>query len=310
MATIGSIADKVACGGAIGANTGKLGCLSLFGTPEHLLAFKKGTVIPTATVFDIAYLSPLIQKGTVIPIMGASAFEDVSAEDAYSTNSSGVKRLNLKGLVEYKLMFEEGHEFYRELSKLEGYKNFDFVIGDDEGNWMFATKSDGSFRGFTGGHTTPELTKRKSPGGDAEQKSFLVQFLDRLEWDKNYSIVHQSQLDFSPSDVPSVNGANLAFDAVPTASDATLTVSVKLSGDESTAVEGLAIANFTYTVEGATEVPSAIAESTPGVYTLTVASLVTTETITIDLWDGSLNVDVTDLGGVLYRSEVLATNVV
>ncbi|MCP5078141.1 MAG: hypothetical protein GY951_08820, partial [Psychromonas sp.] len=220
------------------------------------------------------------------------------------------KRLNLKGLPEYKLMFEEGHEFYRELAKLEGYKNFDFVIGDDEGNWMLATKSSGDYQGFTAGHQTPELTKRKVPGGDSESKSFLVQFLDRLQWDKNYAILHQAELDFSPSDVPSVNGVTLAFDVVPSDTDTTLTVSAVLSGDQSTAVEGLAVANFVYTVDGATVVPSGISETSAGVYELTVAAVATAEVLVLDLWDGSLNVDVTDLSGVLYRSDSITATVI
>lgn len=310
MATITSIANKVACGGATKANTGKLGCLSLFGTPEHLLAFQKGTVIPGSTEFNIAYLEPLIQKGQVVPIMGASAFEDVSGEDSYSTNSSGVKRLNLKGLVEYSLSFEEGHEFYRQIAKLEGYKGYDFVIGDDEGNWMLATRSDGSYRGFTAGHLTPELTKRKAPGGDAEMKKLMVQFLERSEFDTNYAIMHQAQLDFSPVDIPSVNGATMTFNTVPADSETTLSVNVVLSGDENTPVEGLDVANFIYTVDGATVVPSGINEDTPGNYTLTVASVATSEALVLDLWDGSLNVDVTKLGTILYRSEELTAIVV
>ncbi len=310
MSTISSIADKVACGGAAKSNTGKLGCLSLFGTPEHLLAFKKGTVIPGNTEFNIAYLEPLIQSGTVVPIMGASAFEDVSAEDTYSTNSSGVKRLNLKGLVEYSLTFEEGHEFYREIAKLEGYKNYDFVIGDDEGNWMLATRSDGSYRGFTAGHLTPEMTKRKVSGGDAEMKKLMVQFTERNEFDTNYAILHQAELDFSPVDIPSVNGANLTFNAVPADAETSLSVMAVLSGDNNTVIEGLAVENFIYTVDGATVVPSGLTEDTPGNYTLTVAAVATGEVLVLDLWDGSLNVDVTKLGSVLYRSDELTATVV
>ena len=194
--SITSIANKLPCGGASAANTGKLGCLSLFGTPTHMLALRKGTKILAAADFDIAYLLPLVQAGTIIPLINASAFEDVSGEDTYSTNTSGVKRLNLKGLPEYKLMFEEGHEFYRQIAELEGYKNFDYIIGDEEGNWMLATNSDGTFSGFAAGHSTPELTKRKVAGGDAESKSFLVQFLLRSQWDSNYAILHVDELDF------------------------------------------------------------------------------------------------------------------
>ena len=57
--TISSIADKLACAGAFLANTGKLGCLSLFGEPAHLIAMQKGSVILAADNFDIAFLKPL-----------------------------------------------------------------------------------------------------------------------------------------------------------------------------------------------------------------------------------------------------------
>ena len=40
-AIIGDIANKKACGGHDTANTGKLGCLQLFGTPEHFIGIKK-----------------------------------------------------------------------------------------------------------------------------------------------------------------------------------------------------------------------------------------------------------------------------
>ena len=109
-----TIASKVACGTGTSINTGKLGCLSLFGTPAHLIAMPKGYIIPKETEFNDAFIRPLVQKRILIPIIDSSSFEDVSAEDAYSTNTSGVKRLNLEGLPEYKLMFEEGHEFYRQ----------------------------------------------------------------------------------------------------------------------------------------------------------------------------------------------------
>lgn len=308
--TIASIAGKVACGGAIAANTGKLGCLSLFGTPEHLLALRKGTKILSTESFDLAYLTPSIQKGTIIPLMGASAFEDVSGEDTYSTNASGEKRLNLKGLVEYKLMFEEGHEFYRELSKLEGYKQFDFIIGDENGNWLMVVNSDGSYGGFEAGHTTPELTKRKVAGGDAESKSFLVQFLNRDEFDTDYTILHRAELDFSPNDVPAVNGAELNWDTVPVATDTDLIVQVSLTGDRSTLVEGALVANFLLTVNASEVTPSGVVESASGgVYTISFTpALAGSDDVSIDLV-GSGGIDVTNVDDVLYRSDALEITV-
>jgi len=312
MAIISSIADKKACSGANTANTGKLGCLSLFGTPEHLLALRKGTTIPAATDFNIAYITPLVQNGTIIPLIGASAFEDVSAEDTYSTNSSGIKRLNLKGLPEYKLMFEEGHEFYKELAELEGYKSYDFIIGDDEGNWMLVENSSGDYHGFTAGHHTPELTMRKVKGGDAESKSLLVQFLDRLEWDKNYVILHQDQLGFVPNDIPAVNGVNLSFNAVPADLGTTVSINAVLSSDNNTPVEGLTDdTNWKATIDGTTDnAVTGVTEDTPGNYTLTLSALSSGESLKIDLEDSLTSTPVAISGGVLYRSDDGATEVV
>jgi len=299
MSTITDIAGKVACGGSIDANLGKIGCLSLFGTPDHLLAVRRGTKIPANTTFDLAYLTPLIQAGTIIPLMGASAFEDLSAEDAYSTNTSGVKRLNLKGLPEYKFMYEEGHEFYRQLDKLEGYKSFDYIIGDDEGNWMMATNADGTFSGFLGGHTTPELTKRKVPGGDAESKSLLIQFLERSQFDRDYTILHQTDLTFSPLDVPLVNGVILDYTTVVVAGTS-VEVTATLAQDHSTAVEGLT--EFQVLVNGVLEAAASVAAGTnANDYVITTTStLASTDTVVVYLGVAPLYVE--ESNTVLYRA--------
>ena len=292
----------VICGGGETPNTGKLGCLSLFGEPTHLLGIQKGYKIPEATVFDIAFLTPLIQKGLVIPLIDASSFEDVSGEDSYSTNAKGVKRLNLKGLPEYKLMFEEGHEFYRELDKIRSFKAMDFIIGDDMGNWMVVKNSDGSYGGFTAGHVTPELTKRKVSGGDAEMKSLLVQFLNRLQWDRNYGILEQSSLDFSPNEVPAINGVHIEFVTAPSDGDTTLVVSVHLNSDHNSKVVGLAVADFMVKAVGSSVVVSAVSESPDGTYTLTIPAIATGNNIEVGLWDSTLNTEVALSSDDLFRA--------
>jgi hypothetical protein len=302
--SISQIADKVACGGGISANTGKLGCLSLFGTPDNLLAIKRGTKLAGSSIFNLATINTLVKAGTIIPLIGASSFEDVSAEDGYSTNTSGVKRLNLKGLPEYKFMYEEGHEFYRQLDKLEGYKSFDYIIGDDEGNWMLAVNADGTYSGFSAGHTTPALTKRKVPGGEAESKSVMIQFLERGQFDRDYAILHQQQLDFNPWDVPCVNGVNLTFTSVPIAGT-TLNVTAKLAQDNSTPVEG--IVQFTFDLNGVTTTVVPVAGPNAGTYVLTVPAMVSTDDIGVYI--GTASNRVVEITSILYRSNDLTDEV-
>lgn len=309
--SIASIASKKSCSGANSdINTGKLGCLSLFGTPAHMIGFSTAHSIPAATEFNVAYLTPLVQKGTAVALIDASSFEDVSGEDSYSTNTKGIKRLNVKGLPEYRSMYEEGHEFYRELDKLEGYKNKNWIIGDTDGNWMLVKKSNGDFKGFTGGHTTPELTKRKTEGGDAESKSLLVQFIDRLEWDRNYEILHAEDLDFTPQEVPVINGIEITFDAVPGDTDTEFDVTVVLASDRNTGVEGLLVTDFVYQADGATVVPSAVVDNGSGSYTLTVAAVNSGDVLTLDTWDSSLNTKAIVSNEVLYRAIEAATETV
>jgi hypothetical protein len=307
--SIATIASKKACTGSNSANTGKLGCLSLFGTPAHLLAFAKGTTVPAATEINDAYLRPLIQKGIIIPLIDASNFEDVSAEDAYSTNAKGIKRLNLKGLPEYKLTFEEGHEFYREMDKMESYKSYDYWIGDTDGNWMVVRRSDGDFKAFNAGHTTPELTKRQVEGGDPESKSIVVQFLTRLEWDRQYEILHAENLPFTPQEIPLINGVEIGFDSVPAGGATEIDITVKLAADRNTGVEGLLVADFAYTANGATVVPSAIVDNGEGSYKLTVDAIVSAQTLTIGTWHGATNSQTADSNGVLYRNVEVASEV-
>ena len=310
MADIQSIANQLSCGANDTPNTGKLGCLSLFDAPDNLLAVRKGFKIPANTVFDLAYITPLIQTGDIIPLINASSFEDVSGEDTYSTNSAGVKRLNLKGLPEYKFMYEEGNEFYRELDKMTSFKSFDFIIGDVKGNWMVATNSDGSFGGFTAGHATAELRKNAVQGGDAESKSLMIQFLDRLQLDRNYAILHQDQLTFVPSEVPSVNGVHIEFVTVPADSDTAIDVTLHLNSDHSTTVVGATTAaNYVVTVDGVTATLGTITENPEGKYNIVItspASLGTGEVIIVTLSNGA-NANVVDIGGVLFRATPVGT---
>jgi hypothetical protein len=307
--SIASIASKKACSGASAANTGKLGCLSLFGTPAHMLLFQKGYVIPAETNVNVAWMKPLVQKGIITPLIDSSAFEDVSGTDSYSTNTKGVKRLNLKGLPEYKLMFEEGHEFYRELSRLESFKSKDAWIGDTDGNWMVVKQSDGDFSAFSAGHITPELTKRKVEGGDAESKSILVQFLNRLEWDKNYEILHAEELDFIPQEVPTINGVVITMDAIPAAAATTVDFTVVLASDKDTLVAGLVATNFAYAVNGVVGAMSVV-ENSDGKYTGTITAVSSAEVLTIATVDAGTVTDVADSNGVLYRNSGVTSEVV
>lgn len=309
MATIANIANKVnSCSGG-SASTGRLGCNVEFGTPLHLIGLKSGTIIPAETEFNLAYINTLVQAGKAIPLTSADSFEDMSGEDSMSTAASGIEKLNLKGLPKYKLTYLEGHQFYKEIAKLEGFKDLDFLIGDHEGNWKLVLRSDGDYKGFGAGMVLPEMTKSRVQGGDSESKSIIVQFLSRREWDEDYDILLRDNLENDPEDFQGVNPATLAFDVVPTDLDTTLVVSTVLDSDNSTVIEGLTETDFLVTVDGVTTSSTAVEAS--GVYTLTIAALGSAEVVTVQLYDSSANKNVIiTSGGATFRSNILNATVI
>jgi len=309
MTAISSIASKVnSCSGS-DVSTGKLGCNVQFGEPRHLIGLKAGYEILASETFDQAYINGLIQAGNAVPIIGASSFEDMSSEDSMFTYSSGIELHNLDGLPKYKLTFDEGHQFYKEISKLKGFKNLDFIIGDNEGNWKLVKKSNGNYKGFSAGQVLPLMTKNKISGGDIESKGITVQFINRREWDTEYDILLRDNLDNDQEDFNGVNAVSLAFDVVPANLDTTLVVSGLLDADKKTLIEGLVVTDFLVTVNAATVTPTLVEVN--GVYTLTITALATADIVTVQLYDSSANKNIViSTSGATFRSNILNATVI
>lgn len=300
MATLAEIADKNPnCGGAA-ADTGTLGCQIEFGTPLHAIGMKKGFTIPAATVFDKVYVDTQIQLGNFIPLIEADSFEELSSEDTMNTNSRGVDRLSVLGLPKYQLTFQQGHEFYKEISKLTSFKNLDFMFGDDNGNWRLAVDANGDFTGFSCGQVLAMMTKTKVQGGDPESKSISMQMLDRLQWDRDYAILERASLDFNPSDIDGINGVQIAVNPL-TPSGTSLTFTMALAADRVTPVSGWVLANFLITSDGVTVVPSAVVEGVDGSYTATIAAQTAGKKVVVSSYDSLLSVYPVIVEGVKYR---------
>lgn len=303
MSTLKSIAGKNGCGSGTSIATGKKGCQIPFGTPKHAIRLRKGTTIPSTTTFNLAYLLLLIQKGIAVPVMGATGFERLSGEDGVSTTSDNTERLNVLGLPKYKLTFQEGHEFYRQLSKLTGFKNSDWLIIDDAGNMRIAINSKGDFVGFSAGQVIANQVMEKVEGGDGESKSVTVQFLNRKQWDQDYTIVTQKELDIDWEDIQGANPTNISFKTVPSNGDTTVVVSTVLASDNSTHVEGAETDDFKATVNGAPVVIAGAVEDAPNKqYTLTIPALATDDVLEVSFHDNTLNVVNINIEDVIFTS--------
>lgn len=300
MDSIQKIANKNPRCGATVADTGTLGCQVEFGTPVNAIALKKGFIIPKATIFDKTYIDTQIQIGNFIPLIDADSFEEMSSEDTMNTNTKGVDRLSVLGLPKYKLTFQSGHEFYRQIAKLTSFKSLDVIFGDESGNWRLAVTSSGDFKGFSCGQILAMMTKTKVSGGEPESKSITMQMLDRNEWDMNYAIIEASSLSFSTGDIAGINGVEISTGPLAAAAT-TIVATIVLAADRHTPVQGWLVANFLVTADGVKVTPTTVAETSPGVYTITVPALVAGKKMVVSSYDNTAKTTAILLDGVLFR---------
>ena len=301
------------CGGGA-ANTGELGCEIEFGLVIHGIGLNSGTIIPATQDVDIDYINTLIQAGTAVPLMNAFSSEPTFADDTVETSPLGVEALTLEGLPKFMLTMKKGQEYYKELAKLTGFGNIEWILGDVNGNWKMAKTSAGDFKGFACGQVNAMITT-PATATETEKKSITFQLTNRNEYDSMYDVFLASTL-VPISDVKGINGVNLTFadasGAVPPSdADTTLKVKAVFASDNFTVIEGLVVGDFLYQVDGATVVPSGVVDDGDGFYTLTVAAIATSEVLTVQNYDGSVNKNVViTTAGVLLRSNVLTAIVV
>lgn len=307
MAVINTIASKSAGCGGEAINTGDLGCDISFGLVIHALGFAKGTVISKDAELTLSVIEALVQKGEVIPIMDAFSSEPTMSEDTLETSPLGVEALTLKGLPKYSLTMKKGQQYYKEMAKLTGFGNINYVLGDVNGNWKFAVDGNGDFTGFTAGQTLAAITT-PATATETEKKTFTFQLTDRTQIDSTYAVVEAANA-FPISNITGVNGVEFSFaDAngavVPASGDVTLKVKAVLSSDRITDIEGLVLADFN-TSAGTI---SAISDDGNGFYTLTVSAL-STGLLTVRTKDSTLGTDVIANSNVLFKSNLLSATV-
>lgn len=302
MDTINVIANKnTSCSTLASANTGTLGCQIEFDALANAIFPRRGFVIPKGTIFDKTYIDMQTQLGNFIPVLLADSFEELSSEDSMSTNTKGVDRLSVLGLPKYKLTYQQGHGFYREIAKLTSFKSFDVILGDEAGNWKLAVNANGDFTGFSCGQILSTITKAKVQGGDPESKSIIIQLINRNQWDKNYVILGSEQLNFSPEDLATVNPVQITLEDIAAAAT-TIDFSVYLSSDRNTPVEGLEGTNLRLIKNGVAVAGSlTVTEGEPGKYSVTITAASALDKFIIETYDSTLVVRNTLLSDTLFN---------
>lgn len=167
---------------------------------------------------------------------------------------------------------------------------------DLEGNWLLTQDSNGDYRGLSIDLLNVEKLKLSS-GDDLTETPIYVSLANNLEIDENGYLFNYPGVYEELEPLTDV----LIEVVVTSATVLTVTVTNKCDG---TPVSGLVQADFTIkTTAGAAQVPTAFAESTDGVYTITKGTnfvdgnlnLVTPDNLTLDAYenpDGAITFDI------------------
>lgn len=308
MATFENIINNVNCGAGELIGTGNKFCKFNLKMPAVLEFIEKGTKILPTDEFNLAYVQGQQQKGKSIIVKGMIDFSNNTPENDYRTlAATGKMTTTLKHPYQWMFTVDGGLYNHKSLSKLESNELYDLRIYDISGNVLMAKDSQGNGRGLDMGI----LSIGAYAIGNENQTTIMIQ-VDRTHFDTSAAWITAENLDFkAEQDLDGWNDVTVEIPTAPANLATTLTFTVNATANNKLyALEGLAIADLLYTVDGVTTVPTLLTPTTPaGTYTLTVPALATGDVLALSLFDSPLNSYIINLDGVLYKSNI-ATSVV
>jgi len=307
MGLISEIVNNLSCGANETLGTGTKFCPQDIENPTVVIFAEKGTKIAPADDFNLAYLQDLQQKGQVIILNGVVSFTDNTAENEVGTReSTGIKYGTMLPPYDFTFVFDNGIHFYKALTKLEGSKNYDMFVFDVKNDMFGALDRQGNFRGLDCQYIGVGSYKI----GKENAQNLMVQ-LSRTDFDNNVGFIANENLDFTAEqDLDGYNDIDITLTA-PANLATTLAFKVYAkSNNKLVPLTGLAIADLLLKVDGVTVVPTLLASTVDGEYTLTSAAYSTGDVVSLQLYDGVKNASIINLDGTMYKSNVATTVVV
>lgn len=303
---LSAILNKVNCGasGLLG-NGGKF-CPIDIDTPKLIVLVEKGLKVLPSDDFNLAYIQELQQKGRAHVFKGVVNFTDNTPENELGTyEATGEKYLTMKAPYELTFIFDRGLYSYKALTRYESNGLYDLWIFDVKNDMFGSQDSSGNLRGLNAG-----LVTIGKYGIGKENSQMMTVQINRADFDNNVAWITNENLDFTAEqDLDGYNDVTITLTA-PANAATTLSFSVKAtSNNKSVPLEGLALADLLYQVDGVTATPTLLTSPSPGNYVLTVPALSTGDVLTLTTFDSGLNAYIINLDGVLYKSNIATTTV-
>jgi hypothetical protein len=306
MATIGSILNLVECGAAGVLGTGKKGCIQQLRKTNSLWITPDGFEFDSAETLGSTYIQELKAAGNLIILNDVKTFTDNSSDNQIETLEDGTKTVNTLGLYEFAAKFIKGLAFNAALNSLNSYGSYNILFVDAEGNILGTKSANGKLKGFTVGMLQAD---RLMFGTDnaAQKEGIAFQLTKRYEMDSDYLFISETELGtYRPQAEDGVYEVVLAYTAVPTDGDTTISVTAKLYQNQKPFTGGLT-GNFRITKNGAT-LAQTVAE-TNGTYVFTVAALAEDDVLTVNMYNATYTTNAALVDLDVYKSNTITTTV-
>ena len=302
MATGTAVANLGVCGSGnlVGFNTQK-GCGYDFQNTTFLWRTPADFEFDLTQEFNADYIKQLQLEGNLSILKGIADFPENGTDPLIETLPDNTEISAGDAKYKFSPVFATGGTndmyFNKLLGYLEGQGNNRFVFGDAAGNLLGTDGSDSTkMRGFITSRTARAKFTAQSSG--VGQKATLdFQLADTFEYEDNWVMMFNENLTFDPRLIEAIIQAEIAFTAIPTDASTDITVNAKLARGLKDFVTGATnTTDWKVSVNG-TEVTVSNAAEASNVYTLTIPTVAT---------DDSLEVSFNDVieipGDGLYRS--------
>jgi len=302
MNTIAEIFNLIDCGSSGVIGTGLAACSFDLNNPSTILLVPKGTKMAPNFVFSLANIQEKIQTSGWVVLQGITDFVDGTPDNDRKTYAStGNMRTMLKHPYLWTFTTDNGINFFKALTYLDGNNQWDIIVFDTEGNGIASLDKQGNGRGLNMGM----FDTGKYVIGNDHMQSFTVQ-VNRQNFDKTVCAIEGSNLDFVPAD--DLDGFNdVTITPSPLATTATALVFKAMLIDNTHLLAGAVDANFRITRlrAGTTTVSTHTGLSyttNPGYITTTLgAAAASGDVYTIETWDPTLSVEIINIDGILYK---------
>lgn len=257
----------------------------------------------TSGTFDLAYVNEQIQLGNFIPILGAVEVTQNTPEPTTEEYQGGVMSVVRNGLPQFAFKFlRGGWKFSNALHTYNSFQAYDVLLVFSSGAIAGATNGT-TLSGFDLGMLNTG-TYMFTDGSVSSSVTTSIQIINEAQFNRDVALLDASVLNFNVN-----TDINPITDIVMTGradvSEGKVYFKATFDMNQATNLLSIAIPNLRYTIDGVADTITALSlvyNSTTKEYEFVpTTTLTTSQSVVVQLYDGTENVACTKIGNRFYR---------